>query len=577
MSPSDGQPDKPQDRFWTRPRWGAGLAVPILAAVSLASILALALLFAITMHQDTLRRAENECQRMVAVGAEHVGRIAEEAGRSLRVIAQWLERNPDAPLSSPDLIALAQALSPGRDQTRAMTIIDSTGRAVLLDSTMAGRRLDLSDRPYFPVGRDGPERTILFAPPLRNAYTDELMITVLYKIRVERRVSIIATTFSAGRLHDVMMSLLAENRSSLRLRDGDKLLVEAARNDTEAPSQSGAPAATADASATAPMASADRIVCGKAVAGSSLRVEGELSRAAALHGWTNAVLASSGVLLVVLALVVFLSVQLTLFYRRLRRSEENLRESLAQANEANQAKTLFLANMSHELRTPLNAIIGFSELIERQAFGPVPEKYRAYVSDILQSGRHLLSIVNQLLDMAAIEANKDRLERRPMDPRAALAGAVAMIRGMADAAGVAIELDPGDLPARMVGNERAFRQIVANLVSNAVKFSLQGGHVWVAARADGADWIMLTVLDEGMGMSAADRAKLFTPFWRGEHVWTRRSDGLGLGLALTKRLIEGLGGSIEVESEPGKGSRFTVRLPVNPAESPGKSASRSDV
>jgi signal transduction histidine kinase len=573
MSPSDGQQDKSQDRFWTRPRWGAGLVVPVLAAISLVSILALALLFAVTTHQNTLRRAENECQRMVAVGAEHVGRIAEEAGRSLHVIAQWLERNPDAPLDSPDLIALAQALGPGRDRTRAIAIIDSTGQAVLLDSAMAGKRFDVSDRPYFPIGRDGPEQTVLFAPPLRNAYTDAPMVAVLYKIRIERRVSIIATTFSAARLHDVMMSLLAEDQSSLRLRDGDKLLVEAFRNGTGAgaPAQPGAAAAT-DQLMAVPTASADLIACSRAVAGTSLRVEGELSRAAVLHGWSNAILASSGLLLVVLALVVFLSVQLTLFYRRLRTSEESLRESLAHANEANQAKTLFLANTSHELRTPLNAIIGFSELIERQAFGPVPEKYRAYVSDILQSGRHLLSIVNQLLDMAAVEANRDRLERRPMDPRAALAGAVAMVRGMAETAGVAIELDPGDLPASMIGNARAFRQIVANLVSNAVKFSQQGGHVWVAARADGADAIVLTVLDEGIGMSAEDRAKLFTPFWRGEHVWTRRSDGLGLGLALTKRLIEGLGGRIEVESEPGKGSRFTVRLPVNPPEANGRPA-----
>ena len=541
-----------------RPRWGAGIAVPILAAISLASILALALLFAITTHNDTLHRAENECQRMVAVGAEHVGRIAEESGRSLRVIAQWIERNPDAPLDSPDLIALAQVLNPGRNQTRAIAVIGSTGQAVLLDSTMTGKHFDVSDRPYFPIGRDGPERTVLFAPPLRNANTNELTVAALYKIRVERRVSIISTTFSVGRLQDVMMSLLAENHGSLRLRNGDTVLVEAARDGSgeQAP----------------PAASSDQISCSKAVAGTSLLVEGRLSRDAALHRWTNVVLASSGLLLVVLALVVFLSIELTSFYRRLRSSEDSLRDSLNRANEANQAKTMFLANMSHELRTPLNAIIGFSELIERQAFGPVPEKYRAYVTDILQSGRHLLSIVNQLLDMASIEANRDRLERRPMDPRAALGSAIAMIRGTAQAAGVTIDLEEGDLPAKMVGNERAFRQIVANLVSNAVKFSPEGGRVLVAARSDGPDWVVLIVIDQGIGMSPADRAKLFTPFWRGEHVWTRRSDGIGLGLALTKRLIEGLGGSIEVESEPGKGSRFTVRLPVNPPASNGKPA-----
>jgi signal transduction histidine kinase len=550
MSPADGQQSNPQDRFWARPRWGAGIAVPILAAISSASILTLGVLFAITTHGDTVRRAENECQRMVAVGAEHVGRIAEESGRSLRVIAQWIERNPGAPLGSPDLIALAEVLNPGRNQVQAISVIDSTGQAVLLDSAMAGKRFDVSDQPYFAIGRDGPERAVLFAPPLRNAEADQLIVAVLYKIELEGRPSIIATSFSVERLHAVMMSLLADDVGSLLLRNGDAVLVEAARD------RSGGE--------TSPAAPSDQIACSKAVAGMSLLVEGRLSRSAALHGWHNVVLASSGLLLLVLALVAFLSIELGSFYRRLRSSEDSLRDSLNRANEANHAKTMFLANMSHELRTPLNAIIGFSELIERQAFGPVSEKYRAYVTDILQSGRHLLSIVNQLLDMASIEANKDRLERRPMDPKAALNSAVTMIRGTAQAAGVTIDLEEGDLPATVIGNERAFRQIVANLVSNAVKFSPQGGRVRVSGRADGPDWIALTIVDQGVGMAPSDRAKLFTPFWRGENAWTRRSDGIGLGLALTRRLIEGLGGSIEVESEPGKGSRFTVRLPVNP-------------
>jgi two-component system cell cycle sensor histidine kinase PleC len=313
-----------------------------------------------------------------------------------------------------------------------------------------------------------------------------------------------------------------------------------------------------------PAPAPSEITCNRTIAGTGLAVEAHLDRTAMLAGWYRGVAASAGLLLLVLLVVLFLSLELRSFYRRLRTSEESLRESLARANEANQAKTMFLANMSHELRTPLNAIIGFSELIERQAFGPVSEKYRIYVGDILQSGRHLLSIVNQLLDMASIESGKDRLERRPMDPKAALLSAVAMIRGTTQAAGIAIDVDGGSLPDRMICSERAFRQIVVNLVSNAVKFSPQGGRVRVTAAAQGPDWISLAVADQGIGLTPDELAQLFTPFWRSENVWTRRSDGIGLGLALTRRLIEGLGGSIEVESEPGKGSRFTVRLPVDP-------------
>ena len=573
MSPADGpQPTPPQDRIWTRPRWGAGTVVPILAAVSFASILAMGVLFAVTTHSDTLHRAENECQRMAAVAAEHAGRIAEESGRSLRVIAQWIERNPGAPLSSPDLIALADVLNIDPGQTRAIAVIESTGQAVMLDSARAGLAFDVSTRSYFPVARDGPEGTLLFAPPVRNLDTNELTVPALYKIAVEGRELVIATAFSVGRVQDLMTSLLADYHGSLLLKSGDRVLVGAIENGSdEATEKVASEALLGGPSAGAP-SSPDQIACSRPVAGTSLLVEARLDRQALFLRWDRIVLASSALMLVVLALVVFLSIELGSFYRRLRSSEDSLRDSLAHANEANQAKTMFLANMSHELRTPLNAIIGFSELIERQAFGPISDRYRGYVTDILQSGRHLLSIVNQLLDMASIEANKDRLDRRPMDPRAAIDSAVAMIRGMAQSSGVTIELETGGLPARMVCNERAFRQIVANLVSNAVKFSPQGSAVRVGGLADGPDFIVLTVADQGIGMAPSDRAKLFTPFWRGENVWTRRSDGIGLGLALTRRLIEGLGGRIEVESEAGKGSRFTVRLPVSPPAASGKSA-----
>src|SRR5882724_6310835 len=205
MAPADGHEQEPQDRFWMRPRWGAGLAIPILAAISFASILAMGVLFAITTHSDTLHRTENECLRMVAVGAEHVGRIAEESGRSLRVIAQWIERHPDASFDSPDLIALADVLNIDPSQSHAIAVIDSAGQAVLLNSAMAGKHFDVSDRPYFPIGRDGPEKTVLFTPPLRNANSNEFTVAALYKIRVEQRVSIIATAFSVERVQDMMM------------------------------------------------------------------------------------------------------------------------------------------------------------------------------------------------------------------------------------------------------------------------------------------------------------------------------------------------------------------------------------
>ncbi|HVY52272.1 MAG TPA: hypothetical protein VHA07_12030, partial [Devosia sp.] len=133
MSSSDGPSEKPPLQPWGRLRWGAGLAIPVLAATLFVSILVLAAVVAIITYRDTLRHTENECQRVVAVAAEHVARIAEETDRSLRVVAQWIERNPDAPLDAPDLVALAEIMTLDPGQTRAIAVIDSTGQAVRLE------------------------------------------------------------------------------------------------------------------------------------------------------------------------------------------------------------------------------------------------------------------------------------------------------------------------------------------------------------------------------------------------------------------------------------------------------------
>ena len=218
--------------------------------------------------------------------------------------------------------------------------------------------------------------------------------------------------------------------------------------------------------------------------------------------------------------------------------------------------------MSHELRTPLNAIIGFSEVLSERMFGEVNEKQAEYLKDIHESGRHLLSLINDILDLSKIEAGRMELEVSTFDLPTALSNAMTLIRERAQRHGIQLgmELDPalGEISA----DERKFKQIMLNLLSNAVKFTPDGGKVDVSAkRANGA--VEVAVRDTGIGIAPEDQQAVFEEFRQVGRDQMRKAEGTGLGLALTKRFVELHGGAIRLHSTPGQGSTFTVSLPLS--------------
>jgi signal transduction histidine kinase len=231
-----------------------------------------------------------------------------------------------------------------------------------------------------------------------------------------------------------------------------------------------------------------------------------------------------------------------------------------QLEVASEHKSEFLANMSHELRTPLNAIIGFSQVLRKRMFGEINAKQEEYLDDILSSGHHLLSLINDVLDLSKVEAGQVELEVATFSLREALERGVVMVREPAMKRGVqlSLELAPG---ADLVdGDERRLRQVVYNLLSNAVKFTPGGGRVVVAsARADRE--VQVSVTDTGPGIASEDHERIFEEFQQTD-VGVEQREGTGLGLALSKRLVELHGGRIWVESEPGHGSRFVFTLPI---------------
>jgi signal transduction histidine kinase len=229
---------------------------------------------------------------------------------------------------------------------------------------------------------------------------------------------------------------------------------------------------------------------------------------------------------------------------------------------ASQHKSEFLANMSHELRTPLNAIIGFSEVLLQGLFGDVNEKQREYLADVLGSGQHLLSLINDILDLSKIEAGRMDLELSTFRFRDALDSGLTIVRERAARHAIqlnaAVSSDVGTVEA----DERKVKQILYNLLSNAVKFTPDGGRVDVSVRADNGD-VRVEVRDTGIGVAAEDQEQIFEEF---RQVGRERSrEGTGLGLTLTKRFVELHGGRIWLESTPGKGSTFTFTLPLRRA------------
>ncbi|NUP13014.1 MAG: response regulator [Polyangiaceae bacterium] len=229
--------------------------------------------------------------------------------------------------------------------------------------------------------------------------------------------------------------------------------------------------------------------------------------------------------------------------------------------EASRLKSEFLANMSHELRTPLNSIIGFAELLHDGEVDPNSAEHKEFLGDILRSGRHLLQLINDVLDLAKVEAGKLEFHPETVNLAALVQEVCSILRTTAAAKRIVLALEIDSRIGPLFIDAARLKQVLYNYLSNAIKFTPEGGRVAIVATEDGLEGFRLEVIDTGIGIAGDDLAKLFTEFQQLDAGAAKRHGGTGLGLALTKRLVEAQGGTIGVQSEPGRGSTFWVVLP----------------
>ena len=545
---------------------GAMFAVAVVAAFALD---------AFTSYRERLSAVERETRNMAALLADQARQLLTETDQTLRVAVlaydDWLA---DPRGSAETGYRMLKSIQGGSLAVESLNWFDPKGDRIATSLAPDAPRINIRDREHFHVHTERADVGRFMSPPVPSLTRDQLISVVSRRIGGPRGpfagVAVAVLDFShlirvLKRYHtlgNVKVSLYLRNGSYIAHYPNPESRMGRTNAHTRLFTEELPKADQGTYHGFADVSQEHRIFSYLAVEGYPLVVQVSMPRGIALAPWYNRIRLTGGFAILALIVAAVATGMIHRQARRLREERQKALEAQIAAEHASRSKSEFLAHMSHELRTPLNAVIGFSQMMSKEIFGPVGSpKYHEYLNDIATSGQHLLQVVNNVLDLAKVEAGKWEMQEEIVGVGELCLAATQIVRERARAAGVAIEIDRDSPAVAVRADPRLLRQILLNLVINSIKFTEPGGRIrlgW-ALRDDGA--LAIETLDTGVGMSAQDAKRVLEPFGHGSAHLARTRHETGLGLSLCKRFAEMHGGSLVIASEPGRGTMVTVTLP----------------
>jgi signal transduction histidine kinase len=583
----------PLDRNPTRRSWtnytvtGPSRLLPVFGAVLISAVLVAAGLLIWDLRQKALSEADRDLDSLSLILASEASRSFQSIDLVIQSIIDQLKIDQVASpeeferrVAGPEIYERLLEKLTGAPQINSVGMIAADGRLINTTRYHPIPPIDLSDRAYVRAMVDDPSLTMHISESLSNRADGSWSVFRVRQIRASdgNLLGIVAGAASIERFEDFYRTIALQPGTAFSLLRSDGTLIArypvmrtfgTVFQDRDFLNRVMASHGALTRRGVSTLDGTRQIMTARAVPGFPLIVTARFSETKILADWRKQ---ATVIALIALGCVVALVFMTALLLKRARLQEDMLkvareRDEAAQARQraeaASRAKSEFLANMSHELRTPLNAILGFSQAIEGQLFGPAAmPRYVEYARHIHESGRHLLALISDILDMSRIEVGRFEIVEEILDVAPFIESCVAMVRPQAEKSGVALIVDlQRDLP-QLRGDRRAMVQVTLNLLSNAVKFTRAGGSVTLTAALEEHSQLKLVVIDTGIGIAAETLPWIFEPFQQGDPTISRRYGGTGLGLSISKSFVELHGGTIAIDSTPGRGTTATVILPA---------------
>lgn len=554
---------------------GIRLAIAFTAFVLLIMWLSVAS-FAIRDWSSVRAEADHDLTGTESVLQAHIERTYSAARNMLALIDDWLATRSSSASDEtlPDLLQLIKTLQGHDDQPISIRLIDESDKIIRsLPERDGPTAIYVGDRDYILALQNAPAGTVYVGSPIASRIDGRTVLPIVIRAQTNKfgikYVSAVIQQAFLAEAYDKLLTAAIATIGVVRA-DGTILftLPEASQIRDQLTSQ--VTSAIAMASTISTTMRRFSSTNGPAITVASAKLASEpltvfvaMSETEIWQRWLLLVMLPGLFAVITSAAVLAFAHWLIRLMQNSARESERLAAALAEAQAANQSKQQFLANMSHELRTPLNAIIGFSELMSAEKMGPLGNaNYRHYMRDILDAGRHLLSIISEILDTAKMNTGKIEIGHSLISLAQALAECEAVLQPRIAAQQVILT---HDLPAALPGlrmDRGHLKRILLNLLGNAVKFNTRPGRIGITAKMNGDGALQLIISDTGIGIPAGRLDNLFRPFSQVEDSLTRNYDGVGIGLANTRMIIEAYGGSVWLESEVDRGTVAHVIFPA---------------